>query len=157
VSAGAGGSGLGGEVGVGSSGALEFEQAFEDANGGVEGGDAGIRGVAVPAAVGELLGKEAAGERARGVAEIRTEREDAAVDAWLLFALEEGVAAGFATVRRGDLAVGGLKAEIEATQVPAAGLVVPAQVGFRAGERGLDGGAGGIDAGGAQEQEGEKG
>src|SRR6185437_6496062 len=157
MGASAGGGGLVDEFGVWVHGVLVLEKAFKDTDGGVEGGALACGSFAVPTAVGALLGEKATGERVRRVVEICTEGEDSAVDAWLLFAFKEWIAAGSAAVGWGRPAAGGCIAEVDRSEVPAAGRVVPPQVGFSAGEGGLDYGADRVDACGAQEQKGEEG
>ncbi len=110
----------------GTDGTLEFKETFEDADGGVK-RRAGTRGrFAVPATVGELFGEEAEREGFIGVAEVAAEREDAAVDAGLFFPFEEGISSRLAAV----FAVCRRRAEVKGAQVPATGVVVPAQICF---------------------------
>jgi hypothetical protein len=116
-----------------AEGAPGLEKAFENADRRVIRRALAFGGFAVPSAVGELLGEEAASEVLRRLAKIGAESEDAAVDARLDFAVEEAVAA-----------------MLGRAQVPAAFRAVPLQVRVEATDGGSDGGAGRIDAGGAQ-------
>ena len=72
-----------------------------------------LRGVAVPAAVGELRAQETTRELFVRMPEVAAEREDAAVDAGFDFALEERIA-GF----------------VDGTEIPVAGGTVPSEGGF---------------------------
>ena len=80
------------------------------------------------------------------MAEVATQRKDAAVDAGLFFALEKGISAGLAT----EPAIDRGRAEVKRPQVPETRVVVPAQIRFSARYCRLDGGIGGVDAGGAK-------
>jgi hypothetical protein len=115
----------------GTNGVLVFEQAFEDADGGVVGGAVAFGRFAVPSAVGELFVEEAACEGLVGTSEVCAEGEDSTVDAGFFFPLEEGIAAELTAA----VAVGGCRAEVWGAEVPAARIVVPAEISFGAGER----------------------
>lgn len=80
------------QLGGTASGTLVREQPFEHVDGGVEGGaDGAVFGLTVPAAVGELFGEQAGDDGAGIDAEVGAERDSAAVDARLDFAIEEGL------------------------------------------------------------------
>jgi len=129
----------GGDFRLGTESAFVFEQAFENADGGVERRAGTLGRFAVPAAVGELFREKALSEAFEGAAEVGAEREHASVDAGLDFALKERVPSGAGRA-----------------EIPAAAEVVKAQVRFEARRGGGDGGRGGVDAGCAQELHGEK-
>lgn len=65
-------------------------ESFENADRGMEGRAPAGRGVAVPAAVFELLAQEPVGQRVVWLFEIRAEAEYSAVDAGLGFAVKKG-------------------------------------------------------------------
>ena len=124
--------------GSGADGAFILEKALENADGGVERGAATLGGFAIPTAFRELFGEETAREDFVGAAEVGAEREDAAVDARLDFADEEGIATEF----------GG-------AEIPV-GLIAPAEICFGAGDGGADSGIGGVGASRAEKNECEE-
>src|SRR4051812_8483189 len=124
---------------LGPDGALVLEQTLQDADGGVKRGANSAGRFAVPTSIRKLLVQETAREGLGGPPEIRAQREPAAVDARLYFALEKPVAAEFC-----------------GTQVPGFGIVPP-QRRFELRQRRGHRRFGGIHPGGAQEQQREKG
>ena len=78
------------------NGAFVFEQGFEHADRGVERRPRrAVSGLAVPAAVGQLLGEQPIDDAPDVVAEVRAHRRNLPVDAGLDLALKEGIAVTF--------------------------------------------------------------
>jgi hypothetical protein len=82
-----------GHRGAASGGQLQFEQGFQHADRGVERrARRAVGGLAVPAAVGQLLAEQALDDALHILAEVSAARRDLSVDAGLDLAGEEGVA-----------------------------------------------------------------